>query len=405
MYGIAAGPNREASRSRLTRVILNGNGETMLWRILFCLLLATAASAQDAPGAAHLRRAVELHQAGRYTEAISIYQAFLKVRPEAVPVRSNLGAALAHEGRYTEAIQEYSISLTSEPTNYGIRFNLALAYYKMGDTQHAVKEFEEVRGVAPSDAPEQRRLVLLLSECYLREGEDDKVIHLHDPLANSDPNDLTLAYLLGTALLHQGQDQRGALMIERILRKGDTAEAHMLMAYTKMKANKKKEATAEVDRALALNPMLPEAYTLRGRLAFQVSDLNGAEAAFRKALELDPTAFEAHLWLGTMLRQEGKLEEARSNFDWALKMQPNESRASYQFALLSADEGDDRRAAKLLEALIKRMPEYAEAHRSLSTIYFRLGRVEEGKQQKKIAEEMDAAIEAKEQERGRSLQK
>lgn len=377
----------------------------MLWRILFCLLLATAVSAQDAPADADLRRAIELHQAGHYAEAIAIYQAFLKVRPEAVPVRSNLGAALAHEGRYSEAIEEYTIALSSQPTNYGIRFNLALAYYKMSDVQRAVKEFEEVRAVAPSEAPEQRRLVLLLSECYLRLGQDDKVIRLLDPLADSDPNDLTLAYLLGTALLRERQDDRGALMIQRILQKGDTAEAHMLMAYTKMKANEKKEATLEVDRALTLNPMLPEAYTLRGRLAFQVSDLDGAEAAFRKALELDPTAFEAHLWLGTMLRQEGKLEDARSNLRWALKMQPNESRASYQFALLSADEGDDRRAAALLEDLIKRMPEYAEAHRSLSTIYFRLGRVEEGKQQKKIAEEMDAAIQAKEQERGRSLQK
>jgi Tfp pilus assembly protein PilF len=74
-------------------------------------------------------------------------------------------------------------------------------------------------------------------------------------------------------------------------------------------------------------------------------------------------------------------------------------------AILSADEGDDKRAAALLESLIKRMPEYTEAHRSLSTIYFRIGRIAEGKQQKRIAEEMDAAIQAKEQERGRSLQK
>src|SRR2546429_9179189 len=56
-------------------------------------------------------------------------------------------------------------------------------------------------------------------------------LSLHDALpislVDTDPNDLTLAYLLGTALLHQGKDERGALMIERILRNGDTAEAHM----------------------------------------------------------------------------------------------------------------------------------------------------------------------------------
>src|SRR5207237_10600073 len=100
----------------------------------------------------------------------------------------------------------------------------------------------------------------------------------------SDPNDLALAYLLGTALLHQGQEERGALMIERILRNGDTAEAHMLMAFTRMKANDKKGATEEVDRALALSPNLAEAYRLRGRLAYLAVDLDGAGDWLRRAM-------------------------------------------------------------------------------------------------------------------------
>ena len=376
-----------------------------LWQVSAFLLLASLASAQDESSQRELSRAVELHQSGHYTEAITSYRAFLKAHPEADAVRSNLGAALAHEGRYTEAIQEYALALSTQPTNYGIRFNLALAYYKMGETMQAVKEFEEVYAIQPANDSERRRLMLLLAECYLRQGEDERVIALLDPLADIDPNDLALAYLLGTALLHQGQDERGALMIQRILRNGDTAEAHMLMAFTHMKANDKKVATQEVDRALTLNPNLPEAYSLRGRLAFLASDLDGAEVAFRKALALDATAFDAHLWLGTLLRQEGKLKGARSSLELAIQMRPKDVRVSYQFALLSSDEGDDRRAAALLEELIKRMPDYIEAHRSLSTIYFRLGRVEEGRQEKKIAEAMDAAIQAKDQERGRSLQK
>jgi hypothetical protein len=59
----------------------------------------------------------------------------------------------------------------------------------------------------------------------------------------------------------------------------------------------------------------------------------------------------------------------------------------------------------LLEALVKDTPEYIEAHRSLSMIYFRLGRVAEGRQERKVAEAMDAAMQAQEQERGRSMAK
>lgn len=377
-----------------------------LWSwTLVCLACTGLALAQDDSGQQALKRAVELHQSGHYAEAITGYQTFLKAHPEVVAVRSNLGAALAHEGRFTEAIQEYKQALAAEPTNSGIRFNLALAYYKMYEVDQAVKEFEALYAIQPASDPEHRRLLLLLSECYLRRGEDAKVITLLDPLADADPNDLTLAYLLGTALLHQGQDERGALMIERILKNGDTAEAYMLMAFTRMKANDKKGATEEVDRAIALNQNLPEAYSLRGRLAYLAADLDKAEAAFRKALALDPTAFDPLLWLGTLLREESKLPEARSHLEQASRLRPKEIRVRYQFALLCSDEGDDKQAVVLLESLIKDAPEYTEAHRSLSTIYFRLGRAAEGRQQRKIAEEMDAAIQAREQERGRKLRK
>ena len=179
----------------------------------------------------------------------------------------------------------------------------------------------------------------------------------------------------------------------------------MLMAFTRMKADDKRGATEEVDRTIALNPNLPEGYSLRGRLAYLAADLDGAEAAFRKALALDPTAFDTLLWLGTLLREEGKLPEARSRLEQANQLRPKEIRVRYQLGLLCSDEGDDKRAAELLKELLKDAPEFTEAHRSLSTIDFRLGRVAEGRQERKIAEEMDAAIQAREQERGRKLRK
>src|SRR5215472_11980092 len=82
--------------------------------VFICLFWVCQGRAQDDSGQQALKRAVELHQSGHYAEAIAEYQAFLKVHPEAVVVRSNLGAALAHEGRYTEAIQEYKLALTAE---------------------------------------------------------------------------------------------------------------------------------------------------------------------------------------------------------------------------------------------------------------------------------------------------
>jgi tetratricopeptide (TPR) repeat protein len=352
-----------------------------------------------------LRRAVELQQSGHFTEAIEAYRAFLKQYPDAGPVRSNLGAALAHEGLYIEAIEEYSQSLKADPSNNGVRLNLALAYYKTGDIAQAVREFEIVHATEPANDPNHARVALLLAECYLRRGENERVVALLDPIAASDQDNPALDYVLGTALLHEGQTDRGALLIQKLLENGDTAESHMLMAYTQWQAHDKGKAIVEVDRAIALNPKLPAAYSLRGRLAFLESDLKGAEASFSKALELDANDFDALLWMGTLLRQEGRLSESEKNLTHALELRPGEIRARFQFARLVSDEGDDKRAAELLEALIKDHPEYTEAHRTLATICFRLGRPDDGRRERKIAEEMDAAIRKKDEERGRSMTK
>lgn len=352
-----------------------------------------------------LREAVELQQSGHYAEAIDDYRAFLKTHPEMAAVRSNLGAALAHEGRYTEAVQEYNLALKADPSNFGIRFNLGLAYYKMGDITRAVHEFETVYTTQPATDPTHQRIALLLAECYLRQGENERVISLLNPMAAADPNNHALDYLLGTALLHEGQEDQGAQFIQRLLQNGDTAEAHMLMAYTQLKANNKKAALDEVNRAIELNPNLPEAYSLRGRIAYLDSDMTGAETSFSKAVALDPNSFDSRLWLGTLEREQGRFDDSRKNLEYALQLRPKDSRARFQYARLCSDQGDDKKAAVLLEALEKDNPDFLEVHRSLATIYFRIGRPTDGRRERKIAQDMGAAIQKQDEARGRSLTK
>src|ERR1043166_9475826 len=97
----------------------------VLRRLLASLLFAGCLSrwlpAQNQPDEELLKRAVELHQSGHYTEAIQAYEVFLKAHPDAAGVRSNLGAALIHEGHYPDAIQQYKLALTAQPSNSGIR--------------------------------------------------------------------------------------------------------------------------------------------------------------------------------------------------------------------------------------------------------------------------------------------
>src|SRR5499426_4435960 len=195
--------------------------------------LAAAQTSKPAPGADEnperiFARAVQSHQSGDIEGAIRDYQAYLALRPERVDARSNLGAALARLGRYADAIEQYKRGLALDGRNQAIRFNLAVAYYKTARIVSSSKELEAVVAAQP----ENRNAVLLLADCNLRLGGYKRVIELLTPVERAEPDNRAVAYMLGMALINDKRLDEGQRRIERILRDGDSAEAHVMMGTT-----------------------------------------------------------------------------------------------------------------------------------------------------------------------------
>src|SRR5581483_1137946 len=106
-----------------------------------------------------------------------------------------------------------------------VRLNLAIAYYKSDDLPMAVESLKK----AYEDSPGNQQVITLLADCYRRLGRNKEVIDLLTPINRADPTNRTYEYLLGTALVRDGQASNGQVIIDRILRNGDSAEARLLM--------------------------------------------------------------------------------------------------------------------------------------------------------------------------------
>src|SRR6266481_4862342 len=78
-----------------------------MWLAALFLLAAGAATAQSASPQQLFQEAVEAQQKGDDALAIRKYQELLKLHPEVIEARANLGAALAKVGRFDEAIDQY----------------------------------------------------------------------------------------------------------------------------------------------------------------------------------------------------------------------------------------------------------------------------------------------------------
>src|SRR5580692_4782295 len=224
----------------------------MMRSVWLATLLCSAILAQDPSAEQIFHDAIAAQKRGDDATAIAKYQELIKLHPEAVEVRANLGAALSHAGRYDEAIEQYRAALVKLPDNAGLRLNLALAFYKKGDLVHAAEGLDALRQAAPDDV----RVATLLGDCYSRLGRDRDAIAVLMPAEAAHPDDLNVAWALGSALVHSGQRAEGLKRVVMVAEQGHSAEANLLAAETYLGLSEFERAHAFAEAALKQNPEL-----------------------------------------------------------------------------------------------------------------------------------------------------
>jgi tetratricopeptide (TPR) repeat protein len=356
------------------------------------LALALAFLAEGQSPEALLKEGIQLHQSGRLEQAIDKYQQYLKLRPGSLIAESNLGAALAATGRYVEAVEHYRQALASEPGNFPVRLNLALALYKQARLDDAIAELANLRRLQP----ENRQVTLLLADCYLQTGDNKKVIELLDPLDRAAPDDRAVSYLLGAALIRDNQVARGQLIIDRILKHGQQAEALMLLGAAQMAAQENKKALATLARAIELNPKLPGLHSLYGQAKATDGDPEGAKRAFHAELEHNPSDYDANLQLGALYRVEKDLDQAALYLRRAEQMRPHSVALKYQLGSLEMALGNLDKALSYLKQVTEEAPDFVEGHITIATLYYRMKRKQDGDRHRAIIEKLNQERQKKE---------
>ena len=361
-------------------------------RILaFALLASLAASPPAAAQDASFARAAAAQQAGNLKEAETEYRRFLATHPSSVEARSNLAVVLMHLGRYEEAIAEYRKALEGSPSNVTVRVNLGLAYYKALRLDDAVREFEAVLATQP----ESRQARLLAADCHLRLGRPDQAVMLLEPLESSATDDPALIYLLGMAYLDSGHTGKGQLLIDRILRHGDSAEARVLMGVVKQRAGDLAGAVEDLKQAVSVNPELPGVRGLYGAALLEAGNPDMARREFEAELARNALDFDANLYMGVLLKGEQQYDDARHYFERALGVRPGDLPTRFQIASIALAQQDTAAAAASLEAIVEEAPSFLEAHVALATAYYRLQRREDAERERALVQRLTEEKEAR----------
>ena len=237
-----------------------------------------------------LRKAVQLFQAGRRSEAASQCSILLRKQPKSYETLYLLGVIRSEDGNLDEATALFTRALAVKPRSYDVLANLGIVQLKSG--QHAAA------------ADSLRRAIAIDSSQALA----------HDVLG------LALA---GTLTYHEAiKSFQKALTI-----KADYAEAYMHLALVQMELGAFDAAIRDLRTALSIKPGLGEA---RHQLAISLMRLQRhGEAAenLRRVVAANPSLASAHCNLGLCLRELGDYEQAIASFRTALKHSPGHIQA------------------------------------------------------------------------------
>jgi tetratricopeptide (TPR) repeat protein len=278
---------------------------------------------------------------GRDSEAAASYTEALRLRPEFVEARNNLGNALGGLGRWAEALPCYEQVLRQRPDYPEAHNNLGVAHRRLNRPDRA-------------------------ADCY-REA-----LRLRPHYAEAHNN-------LGDALQALDRDEEAAACYREALRlRPDHAEAHNNLGAALEKLGRPEEAAAEHREALRLRPGYVEAHSNLGNALLALRRYDEALACYREALRLRPAYPEGHYNMGLALAEQGKTEEAARCYGEALRLRPDYEAASQNLgnALIALGRTDEALAA--LDDILSHRPDAPEAHKSRGLALLGVGKFEEG---------------------------
>jgi protein O-GlcNAc transferase len=285
-----------------------------------------------------------LQALGRWDSAIAAHEAALRLQPEFLDARNNLGICLHMCRRYAQAAAAYRQALALDPANAGVMANLGAALREMGELPEAV----ELLCAAAELEPAVVSHAVNLGIAYWNQGNFAAAEStLSQSLARA-PNDPDTAFNLGNALQGLGRTREA---IERYrhalaLRPG-YADALINLGNAHTEIGEFALGLAAYDAALRARPDSVAALNNAGCLLRTLGRIDEAEIMLRRALELDPRNAALHDTVGNLYKDGGDLDAAISSFRKALELDPDAAATHSNLAYSLSFQSPD--AAPILE--------------------------------------------------------
>ncbi|MGD0253364.1 MAG: tetratricopeptide repeat protein [Verrucomicrobiota bacterium] len=185
-------------------------------------------------------------------------------------------------------------------------------------------------------------------------------------------------YNLGVVFAQQGRTKEAIAQLQKALAiEPDYAEPHFDLGNIFLQQGRIEEAIAYYQKALTINPDDADIHNNLGNVFLQQGRMDEAISSYQKALAINPNYAEAHNNLGKAFRQQGRLEEAITHFQKALTIKPDYAEIHNNLGVVFAQQGRTKEAIAQLQKALAIEPDYAEAHYNLGNAVLQQGHMDE----------------------------
>lgn len=298
--------------------------------------------------------------------------------------------ALIDQGRAAEAVAR--LRAASGPPDPRRQVLLGVAAFHADDPLGAIEALKpSIAGLPPGDALRQEGTQVLGLALYISGRVAEAIPPLEETQA-AQPQNTDTAYALGTAYLQTQQLDKGRSAWARAFGvAADSAAASLLTAQMMIRGGLEDAAVAELKRAVALDPRLPQTHFLLGQSALFRGQLDDAVKHLKEELALSPSHAMAMDRLGDAYLRQGKTAEAIAVLQRSTWVNPLFSgpyillgRAHLGTGNLGGAEGNLRKAVDL-------DPNNRAAHYLLGQVLKRLGRDADAAKEFEIASRLPDA--------------
>ena len=323
--------------------------------------------------------------AGNTLKAESVLQRVLAKEPQMAVARQQLASVYFSSKRYPEAIQEYQKALEIQPRLPVAAFNLGLAHFRIQHFSEAALAFQQTIQLDPSDYEAWNYLGLT----YAQTGNLAKAEQALGKCMAIKADFVPAYRNLGLIYKQAGRNEEALrLLRESVRQDAANAVARDALASILLDLGRTDEAVENFQRAIDLAPQDAQIrYNFGNALAAQ-GKFDLAIKAYQLSVQYDPKFALAHNNLGNSYAMMSLPDKALSCYQRALALDPKLSVAANNIGRVYLTGNRCLLASRYFHRAVESDPNFAEAHFLLGKALRCLSRLEEARQEFKLAQQL-----------------